>query len=485
MSTNSQKVLLIQDASGELDIVLVRNVLRKLSVKRGDEVKFLGVIEALITTNTYYRPTCLSLLKRKPKLHSSATINKRKEDIEDVIQKTLDQYSNCDQIAEILKIAETIQVIELKEVKYFIKNLSCGISRVKKDKSIEFIRPPEANEVVRWQESTSNMETWEQRREPLSNFTCSLCMIRRPWIGQTRKFTYAQLQLATNGFSTQNLYSDHGRKIYLALLNNQQKVMVREHTSATIKEEEFEMEVQILEKLRHENVAAVIGSCSEGSNRLLVYENVCNGSLNKHLSNQSRKLTWETRISIAVGAAKGLEYLHGERIYGSIMPGNILLTHDYQALISYYGVGTNQYEALGSSSGTTVLNAFQYLAPEYEQTGIDMSKAEVYSFGVVLLELITGRKTKDDTDNQSFLRWARPLLRQKKYMELIDPVLQESPDLHQLFWMVRVAEACLRWDPTKRYSINKVVRALAEISNRCSVEDFSPAVSELSARSTR
>ncbi|EYU35692.1 hypothetical protein MIMGU_mgv1a025168mg, partial [Erythranthe guttata] len=171
-------------------------------------------------------------------------------------------------------------------------------------------------------------------------------------------------------------------------------------------------------------------------------------------------------VSIAYGAAKGLEYLHGERIYGSMRPCNVLLTHDFQPLISYYGlISVNRYEALGQSSESSVIRTFEYLAPEYEETGIDLSKADVYSFGVVLLELITGRKTKEDTHGQSFLRWifirtnkssqARPLLREKKYSELIDPLVQDSVDVYQLYWLVRVADKCLSWDPKKRYSMRK------------------------------
>ncbi|KAL0404756.1 UNVERIFIED_CONTAM: putative proline-rich receptor-like protein kinase PERK11 [Sesamum radiatum] len=392
-----------------------------------------------------------------------------------------------------------------RDLKYFLQNLSCGISRIKSDNSLEIVRAPMEDEVGMVQQTLRNLETREERN-PLSNSTCSLCVNRRPRIGLKKKFTYAELQLATNGFCPQSLMSDHGRKIYLGLLNDQRKILIRESPSVTIKEEEFKREVKILERVRHEHVASLLGSCSEGPHRFLVYEYICNGSLNKHLSNKSRKLTWERRVSIAYGAAKGLEYLHRERIYGSMRPSNILITHDYQPLVriveyimtitqatnllcqlpfldldqlSYYGLNINQYEALGQSSATTVLRTFEYLAPEYEETGIDLSKADVYSFGVVLVELITGRKTIQDTDGQSFLRWARPLLKKRKYMELIDPVVQDSVDLFQLYWLVRVADKCLSWDPRSRYSIKKVVTDLSCIITRSGVEDFSPTDSDL------
>ncbi|KAL0359668.1 UNVERIFIED_CONTAM: Inactive protein kinase SELMODRAFT [Sesamum angustifolium] len=384
-----------------------------------------------------------------PKLHSTATINKCKEDIEKATQQTLLQYSNCLDYEVILRTAEALQVefeiaVEaglLKEVavqyaknfqathvilhrhlkrdlKYFLQNLSCGISRIKSDNSMEIVRAPMPDEVGTVQQTSQNLETREERNAFI-NSTCSLCVNRRPRIGLKKKFTYAELQLATNGFCPQSLMSDHGRKIYLGLLNDQRKILIRESPSATIKEEEFKREVKILERVRHEHVASLLGSCSEGPHRFLVYEYICNGSLNKHLS------------------------------------------------------------TLGQTSATTVLRTFEYLAPEYEESGIDLSKADVYSFGVVLVELITGRKTIQDTDGQSFLRWARPLLKKRKYMELIDPVVQDSVDLFQLYWLVRVADKCLSWDPRSRYSIRKVVTDLSCIITRSGVEDFSPTDSDL------
>ncbi|XP_074344148.1 putative serine/threonine-protein kinase PBL5 [Apium graveolens] len=145
-------------------------------------------------------------------------------------------------------------------------------------------------------------------------------------------------------------------------------------------------------------------------------------------------------------------------------PNNVLLTHDYDPLLANFGLARNQYEDLNQSSETRVLKTFEYLAPEYEDSGIDSSKTDVYSLGVVLLELITGRKTIEETKGKSFLRWARPLLKDKTYGELMDPVVLESHDLHQLFWMVRLTEKCISPDPSKRFSIHKVVNTLLYIS---------------------
>ncbi|XP_073148705.1 probable serine/threonine-protein kinase PBL7 [Henckelia pumila] len=502
MSSSIQKVVIIQDASREFSTV--RHVLHGLELKCGDKVMLLGIIQAFRDESILRPMLCGSLLQNKTRLHSSATINKHKEDIGEEIQKKFDEYTSCDEHKQILRVAESLQIeFEIKVVagllkevgveyvksvqathvilhrklkkewNYFEKNLCCGISRMKSDGSIKVIRQPQEIEASALppglvQESTSNPESRK-------------CMNLNPLNGIKKRFTYAELQLATNGFCPENLSYDQGRKIYLGLLNDQSKVFIWEQPSATIKDAEINREVRTLQDIRHENVTLFLGLCTEGPKRLLVYEFVCNGSLSRHLWEKSKRFTWEIRLNIAFGAAKGLQVLNRARIYNSMRPSNILITHDYQPLISYYGLATNQYEALGQTSETTVLKTFEYLAPEYQETGIDLSKADVFSFGVVLLELITGRKTIEDTEGQTFLRWARPLLRKKKYMELIDPMLQDSVDLYQLYWMIRVAEKCLNWDPKSRYSIKKVVMALRDVINRCSVEDFSPTESELMA----
>ncbi|XP_057795118.1 probable serine/threonine-protein kinase PBL23 [Salvia miltiorrhiza] len=320
-------------------------------------------------------------------------------------------------------------------------------------------------------------EEWES-----SKLVCTLCRDTREWHRAKKRFSYAELQIATNGFCPQNSMSDHGSKAYVGLLNDQRKILIRETPSVAMREDDFEREVGMLEGVRHPNVALLLGFCSEGSNRFLVYEYVCNASLNTHLSDRNEKLSWEIRINIAYGAAKGLEYLHEQGIYGSMRPSNILVTHDFQPMVSYYGV-RNEYEALGEWSGQlpkrSAMKTFEHLAPEYGETGKEASKADVFSFGVVLLELITGRKTVQDTHGLSFLRWARPLLRHKKYTELTDPMLKDTPDVYQLYWLIRVADKCLSLDPKSRYSMNKVVKALSDVVNCCGVEEFSPTESEL------
>ncbi|KAK2970301.1 hypothetical protein RJ640_012653 [Escallonia rubra] len=341
--------------------------------------------------------------------------------------------------------------------RYFMDNLSCGIYRMKRKGGVQRIREIKATN--RGDSSHNNLvaSTSEQQEVILEEPVCSICGNTRPRLEALRKFSYTDLCYSTYGFHDQNLMSQHGRKIYRGDISGQ-KIVVRKHTLETIEDKEFKSRVEMLGKARHENVAMLLGSCSEKYNRFLVYEYVCHDSLNTHLSSleKSTELTWERRMKIAMGASKGLEYLHRIGIYGSVRPNNILLTHDYYVRLANFGLTTNQYEDSDYSSDSRVMKTFEYLAPEYEETEKDLSKADVFSFGVALLELITGRKTLQDTYGQSFLRWARPLLRRRKYDDLIDPAVLDSHDLRQLVLMVRLVEKCVSYNPNKRPSIKLV-----------------------------
>ncbi|XVF82585.1 hypothetical protein PTKIN_Ptkin16aG0061500 [Pterospermum kingtungense] len=324
------------------------------------------------------------------------------------------------------------------------------------------------------------------------NSVCSICKNRRPRIGWMRDFTYAELQATTEGFNAKNFLSEGGfGSVYRGDINGM-KIAVKQHKyNASLQgEKEFKSEVQVLRKARHENLVMLVGSCSEGNHRLLVYEFVCNGSLDLHLSKHARRpLTWEKRVKIALGAAKGLKYLHDNNIvHRDMRPNNILVTHDFEPLLGDFGLARTQHEDSDQSSETItrVVGTLGYLAPEYAECGKVSTKTDVYSFGVVLLQLITGMKTTDKRlEGKSLVGWARPLLKDRNYPDLIDPRILESHDVHQLFWMVRVAEKCLSRDPQKRLTMDKVVYALKYImdcDNICGIRDLSPAQSDVASR---
>ncbi|KAK1564754.1 hypothetical protein Q3G72_010861 [Acer saccharum] len=338
------------------------------------------------------------------------------------------------------------------------------------------------------QNQHNNNESWmcvSPKNEVFQNSICLICKNRRPNVGWKRDFSCAELQKATESFAMKNFLSEGGfGSVYRGEINGL-KIAVMQYKHASFQgEKEFKSEVQVLSKARHENVVMLLGSCSEGNQRLLVYEFVCNGSLNQHLSKYTRRpLSWEKRIKIAMGAAKGLQYLHENNIiHRDMRPNNILVTHDYESMLGEFGLARTQCGDSDHSSEIRVVGTLGYLAPEYAKCGKVSTKTDVYSFGVVLLQLITGLKTTDKIlGGKSLVEWARPLLKERNYPGLIDPRILDSNDVHQLFWMVRVAEKCLSKNPQKRLPMDIVVDALKYImegSATCNIRGFSPAQSD-------
>nr|GMC86047.1 serine/threonine-protein kinase CDG1-like [Ipomoea batatas] len=485
-----QKVLIVLDASLERNADGIIAAIRSLPLKQGDRVLQLGVIQPLRTDNT--SPPCMGCIVeivRKTKLHSSATISMRKKHLEQEARKKKKEYLSNPKIADLIKQLQmqqikfdieveadslnetTVRVAESlgatcvildrnmkKDRKYFVDNLSsCGILRIKHDNNIETIR---------------GLKMVNAHNKTVQGL--KILLMTRP----TVEFTYADLHLATSGFSPQNLLANRGSQIYIGVLNDGHTIVVIKHPSANISQNEFKSQAQMLGNVRHQNIATLLGWCSEGQHRLLVYQYVCNGSLNRHLQDKSSSLSWERRMKIALGAAKGLQYLHTKDIYANMKPKNILINHDHRPLLVNFGLARNLYEGLDYSYDSRVIKTLEYIAPDYEENGADISKTDVYSFGVVLLELITGRKTLEETNGQSYLRWARPLLKKKMYPSLVDPALNGSHDLHQLYGMIRLAQKCVSLEAERRPSIDKVVMDLECIIHGCSLKDHSPTDSE-------
>lgn len=212
----------------------------------------------------------------------------------------------------------------------------------------------------------------------------------------------------------------------------------------------------------------LIGFCVEDKRRLLVYEYICNRSLDTHLYGRSKEtLGWAARQKIAVGAARGLRYLHEECRVGCIIhrdmrPNNILVTHDFEPLVGDFGLARWQPDG-DMGVETRVIGTFGYLAPEYAQSGQITEKADVYSFGVVLVELVTGRKAVDINrpKGQQFLtEWARPLLEDHAIDELIDPRLEDRFCENEVYCMLHAANLCIRRDPHSRPRMSHVLRIL-------------------------
>ncbi|XP_022856602.1 inactive protein kinase SELMODRAFT_444075-like [Olea europaea var. sylvestris] len=318
--------------------------------------------------------------------------------------------------------------------------------------------------IIETRQTMGKVMKLRQTREEFES-TCSVCRNKRPKLAMQRDFTFEELYDATGGFSDENFISEGGFGfVFKGVLENGLKIAVKQHKAASLQgEREFKSEVHVLSHARHQNLVMLLGSCSKGSQRLLVSEYVCNGSLEELLSgNSKRPLNWEKRIKIALGAAKGLECLHARNIvHRDMRPSNILITHDHESRLGDFGLAKAQEDdSVTSYSG--MVGTLGYMAQEYAEHGKMSTKTDVYSFGMVMLQLITGLRTTDKIpEGKSLVGWAKPLLESKNYPDLIDKRIANSHDVHQLLWMVRVAESCLKKDPNVRCTMEQVVHDLS------------------------
>uniref|UniRef100_A0A0C9RIT4 non-specific serine/threonine protein kinase n=1 Tax=Wollemia nobilis TaxID=56998 RepID=A0A0C9RIT4_9CONI len=237
---------------------------------------------------------------------------------------------------------------------------------------------------------------------------------------------------------------------------------------------EWLAEVIFLGQLRHPHLVKLIGYCCEDDHRLLVYEFMFRGSLENHLFRKvSVPLPWSTRMMIALGAAKGLAFLHGAEkpvIYRDFKTSNILLDSDYTAKLSDFGLAKDGPQGDETHVSTRVMGTYGYAAPEYVMTGHLTAKSDVYSFGVVLLELLTGRRSVDKTKptrEHNLVEWARPLLNDKrKLLQIIDPRLEGQYSMKGAQKACSLAYHCLSQNPKARPLMSDVVETLEPLQNR-------------------
>ncbi|XP_042414356.1 proline-rich receptor-like protein kinase PERK12 isoform X2 [Zingiber officinale] len=593
MPTAPQRVVVIQDASKDLSSSAIKWAIDGLSLKLGDELTLLGVLHHVNTPMGY-----------RSKIDSNSVLATNTRIISEEVARKEEEYQRSAELLPIRelfeskKIAFNISVVAAsspkvaaleavsklkatwiildrqmkKDKNFFLERLPCGISRMKRNNSVEHLREPrlhrrndefsEANvgNPIRYNEMLPGQEIKSGTTEMVLEFPddgdlfsleltaissrlsekkhtsihlqeddyisiqvaaedkgsmtskmpltqndenksqefgamnqilegekaypgCKVCGIERPKAASLREFTYTELCTATKGFCQENFLSEGGfGSVFRGELDSGQWIAVKQYKHASSQgEREFRSEVHLLGQLRHKYVVMLLGSCSERNHRLLVYEYVCNGSLEQHLSkNSSSLLTWGQRLKIAIGVAKGLNYLHQNNIiHRDMRPNNILLTHEYEAMLGDFGLSRKQRNESVLVSENKVVGTIGYLAPEYTERGRLSTKSDVYSFGVVLLELITGRTTMDNNlENKGLVGWARPLLHERNYPELIDERILDCHDLYQLFWMITVIEQCLIRDPDKRPSMEKVVHILKCMIDGEAIdvsETFSPA----------
>ncbi|XP_051144947.1 receptor protein kinase TMK1-like [Andrographis paniculata] len=288
------------------------------------------------------------------------------------------------------------------------------------------------------------------------------------------------LRSVTNNFSERNILGRGGfGTVYEGELHDGTKIAVKRMESNTMSDkglEEFKSEISVLTKVRHRHLVALLGYCLEGNERLLVYEHMPQGTLSRFLfgwkTEGLKPLEWSKRLIIALDVARGVEYLHSlarqSFIHRDLKPSNILLGDDMRAKVADFGLVRLAPDG-AASVATKLAGTFGYLAPEYAVTGKVTTKIDVYSFGVILMEMVTGRKALDETledDMQHLVPWFRRLLIKKDtFAKAIDPAM--DPDEETLPSIMTVAELaghCTAREPSQRPDMGHAVNVLSSLA---------------------
>ncbi|GMI99967.1 hypothetical protein HRI_003666000 [Hibiscus trionum] len=290
-------------------------------------------------------------------------------------------------------------------------------------------------------------------------------------------FSYEELTEATNGFSDQNLLGEGGfGAVYKGCLPDGREVAVKQlKIGGGQGEREFKAEIAIISRIHHRHLVSLVGYCISKNRRLLVYDYVPNNNLYFHLHGEGIPvLDWAKRVKIAAGAARGIAYLHEDCdpriVHRDIKSSNILLDNNFEARVSDFGLAKLALDA-NTHITTRIMGTFGYMAPEYASSGKLTEKSDVFSFGVVLLELITGRKPVDGSQplgDESLVEWARPLLSHaldsEEFKGLADPKLGGDYVESEMFRMIEAATACVRHSAAKRPRMGQVVRAFESLA---------------------
>ncbi|KAF6163869.1 hypothetical protein GIB67_024724 [Kingdonia uniflora] len=236
---------------------------------------------------------------------------------------------------------------------------------------------------------------------------------------------------------------------------------------------EWLAEVFYLGQLRHENLVKLIGYCSESNNRLLVYEFMPRGCLENHLFRRGvQPISWTTRMSIAIGVARGISFLHNldtHVIYRDLKASNILLDSDFNAKLSDFGLARDGPTGDNTHISTRVVGTQGYAAPEYVATGHLTTKSDVYSFGVVLLELLSGKRVMDEDKlgfEETLVDWARPFLNDiRGVLRIMDTRLGGQYPKKAVQGAAALAFQCLHTDPKYRPLMKDVLATLEQLHN--------------------
>ncbi|KAJ1379679.1 Serine/threonine-protein kinase, active site [Sesbania bispinosa] len=290
-------------------------------------------------------------------------------------------------------------------------------------------------------------------------------------LGWGHWFTLRDLEQATNRFSAENILGEGGYGVvYRGRLINGTEVAVKKLLNNLGQaEKEFRVEVEAIGHVRHKHLVRLLGYCVEGVHRLLIYEYVNNGNLEQWLHGDMRQhgtLTWEARMKVLLGTAKALAYLHEaiepKVIHRDIKSSNILIDDEFNAKVSDFGLA-KLLDSGESHITTRVMGTFGYVAPEYANSGLLNEKSDIYSFGVLLLEAVTGRDPVDyahPANEVNLVEWLKMMVGARRAEEVVDSSLEVKPSARALKRSLLVALRCIDPDADKRPKMSQVVRML-------------------------
>ncbi|XP_020578402.1 nodulation receptor kinase-like isoform X2 [Phalaenopsis equestris] len=287
-----------------------------------------------------------------------------------------------------------------------------------------------------------------------------------------KTFTLEYIKKATSGYQT--LIGEGGFGIvYRGTLPYGQEVAVKVRSATSVQgTREFDNEVNLLSKLQHDNLVPLLGYCCENDQQILVYPYMSNGSLQERLYGEASKrkvLDWPTRLSIALGAARGLLYLHTYPgrciIHRDVKSSNILLDQSMCGKVADFGFSKYAPQEGDSGASLEVRGTAGYLDPEYYSTQQLSTKSDVFSYGVVLLEIVTGREPLNihrPRNEWSLVEWAKPFIREQRIDEMVDPNIKNSYHAEALWRVVEAALACIEPFSAYRPNMIDIVRELED-----------------------
>ncbi|CAL9053749.1 unnamed protein product [Musa banksii] len=295
-------------------------------------------------------------------------------------------------------------------------------------------------------------------------------------MGHLRRFSYRELQAATENFNAKNILGQGGfGVVYKGHLRNGTMVAVKRLKDPNFTGEvQFQTEVEMIGLALHRNLLRLYGFCMTSNERLLVYPFMPNGSVADRLRDRCQSkpsLDWNKRMRIAIGAARGLLYLHEQCnpkiIHRDVKAANILLDESFEAVVGDFGLA-KLLDRRESHVTTAVRGTVGHIAPEYLSTGQSSEKTDVYGFGILLLELITGQKTMSSGNGNvqkgMILDWVKTLHEEERVHEMVDRDLNGSFSAAQLENSVDVVLLCTQSNPSLRPKMSEVVKALESIA---------------------